>query len=86
MISISKANGTTLMLGINSTTKENLRPDEAASYLRTSERTLARWRQMRVGPPWVRAGRAVLYRRRDLDDWLTQNTVQPVAAAVASGR
>ena len=67
------------MLGINPKTTENLRPNEAASYLRTSPRTLSRWRQMRIGPAWVRAGRAVLYRRKDLDEWLVQNRVEPVA-------
>lgn len=67
------------MLGNHPMTRENLRPDEAASYLRTSDRTLSRWRQMRIGPPWVRAGRAVLYRRKDLDEWLAQNRVEPVA-------
>ena len=74
------------MQNTNQPTAENLRPDEAASYLRTSERTLARWRNQRIGPPWVRAGRAVLYRRKDLEEWLEQNTVQPVATTAGVGR
>jgi excisionase family DNA binding protein len=74
------------MLNTNQPMAENLRPDEAASYLRTSERTLARWRKQRIGPRWVRAGRSVLYRRQDLDGWLAQNTVQPVAATAGVGR
>ena len=86
MMPSSKATRAKLMLGINPNTTENLRPNEAASYLRTSPRTLSRWRQMRIGPPWVRAGRAVLYRRKDLDEWLAQNRVEPVAAAVREGR
>jgi excisionase family DNA binding protein len=45
---------------------------EAAEYLRVAPRTLQRWRQLGRGPRFVRAGRRVLYRQRDLDDWLDQ--------------
>ena len=43
---------------------------EAASLLHVGERTLARWHALRAGPPRVRAGRRVLYRRDDLLTWL----------------
>jgi excisionase family DNA binding protein len=43
---------------------------EASEYLSVAPRTLQRWRQLGRGPKYVRAGRRVLYRKRDLDDWL----------------
>jgi excisionase family DNA binding protein len=43
---------------------------EASEYLRVAPRTLQRWRQLGRGPRFVRAGRRVLYRKHDLDDWL----------------
>ena len=56
----------------------NLTTHEAAEYLRVSERTLIRWRVLRVGPPWAKAGHSVRYRRTDLDAWLTSRTVTPL--------
>ena len=35
-----------------------------------SERTLERWRVEGSGPAFVKAGRKVLYRTVDVDDWL----------------
>ncbi|WP_019593009.1 helix-turn-helix domain-containing protein [Thioalkalivibrio sp. ALM2T] len=61
------------------TKQPNLTPEQAAEYLRLSPRTLIRWRNMRKGPPWVKAGRRVIYRRGDLDAWLEQRTQMPVA-------
>jgi excisionase family DNA binding protein len=46
------------------------RPREAADYLRSSESTLAKKRLTGEGPPFVRIGRAVRYRRSDLDAWM----------------
>jgi hypothetical protein len=34
--------------------------------------TLRRWEGLRFGPPCVRAGRKVYYRRDAVQDWLTQ--------------
>ena len=51
-----------------------LRTPEAAIYLGLSESTLikARWSQL-IKIPYIKAGRAILYDRDDLDQWLTQN-------------
>jgi excisionase family DNA binding protein len=46
------------------------RPREAADYLRSSESTLAKKRLSGEGPPFVRIGRAIRYRRSDLDSWM----------------
>lgn len=65
------------------TDQENLTPKEAADYVRHSERTLIRWRNARTGPPWVKTGGKILYRRKDLDAWLERQTVDPVAGEAA---
>lgn len=43
---------------------------EAARYIQHSPRTLIRWRGDRRGPPFIRCGRKILYRRASLDQWL----------------
>lgn len=51
---------------------------EAADVLNISVRTLQAWRSRFFGPAFVRAGRSVRYRRRDLLTWIDVNTVRPV--------
>ena len=46
--------------------------------------TLGRWEARRFGPPCVRAGRMVLYRRRVVQDWLAAQEMP--RAKVAGGR
>ena len=46
--------------------------------------TLGRWEARRVGPPCVRAGRMVLYRRRAVEDWLAAQEMP--RAKTAGGR
>jgi hypothetical protein len=46
-----------------------------SGILNLSIRTLQSWRLRRAGPPFVQAGRAVRYRRRDLIKWIEANTV-----------
>ena len=43
---------------------------ELADALCVTVDTLGRWEARRFGPPCVRAGRMVLYRRRVVQDWL----------------
>jgi phage terminase Nu1 subunit (DNA packaging protein) len=50
---------------------------QAADLLRMSSRTLQAWRSRGVGPPFVRAGRAIRYRRPALISWTLDNTVTP---------
>jgi hypothetical protein len=49
---------------------------EAAIALRLSERTLERSRVTGLGPPYVKAGRRVLYRSTDLDAWIASHICQ----------
>nr|WP_247298087.1 MULTISPECIES: helix-turn-helix domain-containing protein [unclassified Bradyrhizobium] len=48
---------------------------QAADFLRISIRTLQAWRCRGAGPAFVRVGRAIRYRRRDLLAWIEVNTV-----------
>jgi predicted DNA-binding transcriptional regulator AlpA len=48
--------------------------DEAANLIRISVRTLQAWRLKSAGPPFVRAGRAIRYRRGDINAWIKLNT------------
>jgi Helix-turn-helix domain len=48
---------------------------QAAKLLNLSSRTLQTWRAKGVGPAFVRAGRAIRYRYRDLVSWVDANTV-----------
>lgn len=59
--------------------KRYLKTPEAAEYLSLSDATLTkdRWSRL-LGIPFIRAGRAILYDRDDLDQWLRNNKVNPV--------
>lgn len=52
---------------------ENLKPPDAAAYLGLAPATLAKIRCVsNDGPPFIRLGRKIVYRKSDLDDWLAQ--------------
>lgn len=55
-----------------------LTPEEVAERYRggISVGTLRNWRAMRLGPSFVKAGKAVLYPVDDLDAWDERNRVQ----------
>lgn len=54
---------------------------QAADFLSLSIRTLQVWRSAGRGPSFVRAGRAVRYRVRDLIVWIDDNTIQPTTGS-----
>ena len=58
-----------------------LRPEAAAIYLGLATQTLARWRCEGNGPPFIRAGRAILYDPDDLSAWLAANRVASTSEA-----
>lgn len=47
------------------------------------EGTLYGWRHRGIGPPSVRAGRKVLYRRSDVEGWLQEQAAKERAARVS---
>lgn len=56
---------------------EWLTPNQAAAHLQVPVRQLQQWRYLKKGPPYSLAGRAVRYRRTDLDAWLIAHRVEP---------
>jgi hypothetical protein len=52
---------------------------DAAAYVGLATETLIKYRYRGVGPAFIRLGRRVLYRPRDLDAWLEENVVDPGA-------
>mgnify|MGYP002795039107 CR=1 FL=1 len=50
---------------------ENLKTEEAAAFLQVKPATLEQWRWSGKGPLFVKLGRAVIYRKVDLDDFVS---------------
>jgi predicted DNA-binding transcriptional regulator AlpA len=62
-------------------TSEYLSDRDLCSLLRVVPRTTARWREDGSGPPFIRVGeRRILYRRADVDEWLSARTFKHRAA------
>ena len=53
-----------------------LTPPEAANYLRSSVSTLAKLRVYGGGPEFTRIGRAIRYRRTDIDTYMADQLVR----------
>jgi hypothetical protein len=51
---------------------------ETAEELNVSVRTLRKWRQLRIGPPYVEVGRQIFYGNKSRAAWLKRREVQPV--------
>jgi hypothetical protein len=56
-------------------------PQDLADLLDVDERTLAVWRCQRKGPDFVKLGRTVFYRRRDVEAWIDLKTTPTDRAA-----
>jgi len=58
-----------------------LNTKEASTYLSIAAYTLARWRALGQGPPYLKIGEgkqgAVRYLKEDLDKWLEERRVPP---------
>jgi hypothetical protein len=59
---------------------------QTADVLNLSIRTLQAWRTKGSGPSFVRAGRAIRYRRCDLYAWMDANTVSSTRPDVTPRR
>lgn len=54
--------------------------EQLAEAAGVSARTIKRWRDQRKGPPFIRVGRGIRYRRDAVAEWLLANEqVQPRA-------
>jgi predicted DNA-binding transcriptional regulator AlpA len=49
---------------------ELMTPTEVADYLGLKIKTLHNWRSRRVGPPGMKVGGALRYRREGVDRWV----------------
>jgi hypothetical protein len=54
-----------------------------AKALNVSVRTLRKWRQRGMGPPWVKVGRQVVYSDESRVAWLKGSEVRPVQTEAA---
>jgi predicted DNA-binding transcriptional regulator AlpA len=50
-----------------------LSPPDLSALIGVDQRTLAVWRSQRRGPDFVKLGRAVFYRRADVNAWIELN-------------
>jgi predicted DNA-binding transcriptional regulator AlpA len=65
-----------MLAAINRTDPDTLLTEvQTAEFLNISVRTLQAWRIKLAGPRFVRVGRAIRYRRKDLTAWIDANTV-----------
>jgi predicted DNA-binding transcriptional regulator AlpA len=62
---------------LNATDDAILTEVEIADFLKLSTRTLQSWRIKSDGPPFIRVGRAIRYRLRDVVAWIEARTVAP---------
>jgi Helix-turn-helix domain len=60
---------------------ELVSPAQAAVHLHIKPETLTAWRHRGIGPPYLKVGRQVFYRRADLSEWLGAQRRQPSARA-----
>jgi excisionase family DNA binding protein len=68
------------------TSETYLTPPEAARYLRSSVSTLAKLRVYGGGPEFTRIGRAIRYRRTDIDTYMADQLVRSTSEKrVATG-
>jgi len=57
---------------------------ETAAALRVTIRTLRKWRQRGMGPPWTKLGRRVIYGDESRATWLKNQETQPVRQQAAA--
>ena len=55
----------------------------AARIIGLGHRTLEQWRHLGKGPPYLKVGRQVRYRRYDIDVWLQDRRISPLEPRLA---
>ena len=58
-----------------------LTEQELAAEIGKAARTLARWRNLGVGPPYLVIGETIFYRAEAVREWVLSKERQPVRAA-----
>jgi len=64
----------------NETASEFFDEKHLCAVLGISSVTATKWRAKAKGPPFIKVGRLVRYRRSDVDAWLRAKTVGKLAA------
>ncbi|MBF0140971.1 MAG: helix-turn-helix domain-containing protein [Magnetococcales bacterium] len=59
-----------------------LRTIPAARFLGVGKSTLEKWRIAGNGPPFAKLGKTVLYRRIDLETWISKHVVSSTSQYV----
>lgn len=59
---------------------------ELAELLDVSVDTVREWRRLKQGPDYVKAGKGVMYREVDVQEWLKRNVVPVVRVGGRNGR
>lgn len=62
-------------------TSEIMTTEEVAAHLRIPSATLYQWRLKGYGPPAMKVGRHLRFRRVDVDSWLSAQADTPAGAA-----
>jgi hypothetical protein len=57
---------------------------DTAEELGVSIRTLRKWRQLRIGPPWTEVGRQIIYNDESRAEWLKSREVRPAHEEAAA--
>jgi len=64
----------------------NLNECQAAKFLGLENRqTLSNWRHERRGPAYCKVGRRIIYRREDLESYMTARRIDPEALTSLKG-
>lgn len=64
----------------NQEAREFLDEKGLCALLAISSVTATKWRAKAKGPPFIKVGRLVRYRRSDIDAWLQANTIGSLAS------
>ncbi len=56
---------------------ELLKPVEVSAWLKVTQGTMANWRSMGDGPPYIKVGSLARYRREDVETWLAGRIQTP---------
>jgi hypothetical protein len=51
-------------------------PDEVAAFLQVKPGTLSQWRHRQEGPKFIKVGKLVRYRWRDVEKYLAESTAE----------
>lgn len=62
---------------------ERLTNSEAAEYLGLKTATLNKWRVYGDGPPFLKVGRLIQYRKTDLDTYLNERLMRSTSEVLA---